>query len=94
MTILTQNIKQDYDSKQEQVDASVRFVLHDKPDFYKALGNLPARVQAALLVIVADWAGPPTGYHFGVLRAAYRQYSRESGFISVDEKPFTTEEMV
>ena len=90
---LEQNIKLEYDTKQEQVDASVRFVLHDMPEYYTALGNLPARVQAAILVIVADWGGPPAGYHFGVLRAAYRQYSRESGFIGVDEKPFTTEEM-
>ena len=33
MTTLDLNIKQDYPTKQEQVDASVRFVLHDMPDY-------------------------------------------------------------
>lgn len=93
MNTLAQNVKLEYATKQEQVDASVRFVLYDMPEYYTALGNLPARVQAAILVIVADWVGPPAGYHFGVLRAAYRQYSRGTGFIGADELPFATEDM-
>lgn len=90
--MLEQNIKQNYDSKIEQVDASVRFVLMDQPDYYESLGNLPSRVQAALLTIVGDWM-EPAGYHFRVLRAAYRQFTRETGFISGDEAPFTNEEL-
>lgn len=91
MTTLEQNIKHFYDTKQEQVDASVRFVLQDMPDYYKALGNLPGRVQAALLTMIVDWHNP-TGYHFQVLRAAQRQYSRGTGFIGKDEPPFTDED--
>lgn len=90
--MLEQNIKQDYNSKIEQVDASVRFVLMENPDFYESLGNLPSRVQAALLTIIGDWV-EPSGYHFDVLRAAYRQFHRESGLITVDEVPFTHEEL-
>ncbi len=92
MNTLVQNIKQDYDTKYEQVDASVRFVLHDKPEFYESLRYLPKRVEAAILTMVMDWM-EPVGYHFAILRAAARQYNRGSGFISEDEAPFTLDEL-
>lgn len=92
MSNLEQNNKLIYASKQEQVDASVRFVLEDLPEYYLSLGNLPNRVQAAIMTIVVDWT-EVSGYHFRVLRAAQIQYSRGSGFIGTDEPPFTHEEL-
>lgn len=89
---LQQNIKEEYDTKSEQVDASVRFVLAEKPDYYESLKNLPSRVTAALLTMIADWS-EPTGYHFAVLRAAHRQFSRDTGYIESHERPFTDEEL-
>lgn len=88
---LQQNIKQTYDTKFEQVDASVRFVLHDYPAMYESLGSLPCRVKNAILTMVAEWH-EPAGYHFKVLRAALRQY-RDVGYILTDEPPFTDEEL-
>ena len=90
--MLEQNLKQTYDSKYEQVDASVRFVFQDQPDYYDALCNLPARVAASLMIIVIDWM-EPVGYHFRVLRAAQRQYSRQIGYMTHDEPPFKDEEL-
>lgn len=90
--MLEQNIKMVYDTKYEQVDASVRFVLQDKPEYYNALRNLPTRVASSLLVIVTDWM-EPSGYHFKVLRAAQRQYSRKPGYLGPDELPFTDGEL-
>ena len=89
---LEQNLKHTYDSRQEQVDASVRFVLHDNADYYESLKNLPGRVQATVLKIVID--NPrPAGYHFSVLRAALKQYSSGKGYMEVDEPPFTNDEL-
>lgn len=81
-----------FKTKQEQVDASIHFVLGDNPDYMQALGNRPARVQAALVRIVVDWP-EPSGYHFNVLRAAQRQYSRGDGLIAAEEPPYTHEEL-
>lgn len=92
MKTLEQNNKLLYASKQEQVDASVRFVLEDLPEYYLSLGNLPNRVQAAIMTMVVDWK-EVSGYHFNVLRVAQTQYSRGSGFIAVDEPPFTDKEL-
>lgn len=92
MSKLEQNLKLVYDTKQEQVDASVRFVLEDLPEYYLSLGNLPNRVQAAIMTMVVDWK-EIRGYHFRVLRAAQIQYSRGSGFIAKEELPFTDEQM-
>lgn len=89
---LEQNIKDKYDTKREQVDASVRFVLHDNADYYEALNNTPARVQAAVLKYVVD-SPRPAGYHFNVLRAALQQYHRGTGLLRDTELPFTSEEL-
>lgn len=93
-TITDLNIKDTYETKQEQVDSSVRFVLQDNKAYYDALKNLPNRVQAAIMTMVTDWENP-VGYHFRVLRAAQRQYTRNNfaGCITVDESPFTYEEL-
>lgn len=85
-------LTRDHKTKYEQVDSSVRFVLQDNADYYDILGSLPARVEAAISTIILDWM-EPTGYHFHVLRAAMRQYSRGSGFIASDEPPFSIEEL-
>lgn len=93
---LEQKCKETYDTKHEQVDASVRFVLAEKPDYYESLKNLPSRVTAALLVMIADMIDDwphGGGYHFKVLRAAYRQFSRDKGYIESHERPFTDEEL-
>jgi len=92
MSKLEQNLKVLYDTKQEQVDASVRFVLEDLPEYYLSLGNLPNRVQAAIMTMVVDWK-EVSGYHFRVLRAAQIQYSRGTGYIATDEIPFTHEQL-
>lgn len=85
-------LTREHATKQEQVDSSVRFVLQENKAHYEALGHLPARVTAAIMQIVVDWK-EPTGYHFNVLRAAQRQYSRGTGYIGPDEAPFTYEEI-
>lgn len=85
-------LTREHATKQEQIDSSVRFVLQDNNAFYESLGHLPARVTAAIMQIVVDWK-EPSGYHFNVLRAAQRQYSRGSGFIDTNEAPFTYEEL-
>lgn len=89
---LDQNIKTDYDTRHEQVDASVRFVLHDNADYYDSLKNLPSRVSAAVLRFVVE--NPrPAGYHYMVLRAALKQYTKGSGYMAPDEPPFTDDEL-
>lgn len=85
-------LTREHKTKYEQVDASVRFVLQDDKAHYDALRNLPNRVKESLMNIILDWH-EPTGYHFRVLRAALRQYSRECGYITGDEPPFTDEEL-
>lgn len=85
-------LTREHKTKQEQVDSSVRFVLQDQKAYYDTLGNLPGRVQAAILTIITDWH-EPAGFHFKVLRAAQRQFSRGTGFIGSDELPFTHEEL-
>lgn len=92
MTSLTQNLKDTYDTKREQVDASVRFVLQDEAEYYDALENLPARVKAAVLYMVANWM-EPAGYHFRVLKAGLRQFSQGTGVMAMDEPPFTDDEL-
>jgi hypothetical protein len=88
MNFLEQNLKLNYPTKVEQVDASVRFALEEQPAYYASLGCLPIRVPAALLAMVAE-SESPAGYHFRVLRLAYLQFSKGSGFIAGDEPPFT-----
>lgn len=90
---LEQNIKSEYDTKYEQVDASVRFVFQDNAAYYKVLANLPTRVEKALVWMCAHWYGGPVGYHFKVLRAAHYQYSETLGYLSDSEFPFTDEEL-
>ncbi len=87
-------LNREHKTKQEQVDASVRFVLQNNKAYYDSLKNLPNRVQAAILTMVTDWM-EPVGYHFLVLRAAQRQYTRNNfaGCITVDEPPFTVDEL-
>lgn len=89
---LPQNYKETYDTKHEQVDASVRFVLINNKAYYDGLSNLPSRVKESLINIVLDWH-TPGGYHYQVLRAAMKQYHREKGFITAEEPPFTHEEL-
>jgi hypothetical protein len=85
-------LTREHQTKQEQVDASVRFVLQDNKAYYNALGSLPSRVKESLMTIIIDWP-EASGYHFNVLRAAQKQYSRGAGFIDMTELPFTTEEL-
>ncbi len=89
--MLEQNLKETYDTKLEQVDASVRFVLQDEAEYYDALENLPARVKAAVLYMVVNWM-EPAGYHYRVLKAGMRQFL-DTGFIAMDEPPFTDDEL-
>ena len=81
-----------FNTKHEQVDASVRFVLQNNKAYYTGLSNLSYRVKESLITIVLDWK-EATGYHFNVLRAAQRQYSRGTGYIAAEEPPFTYEEI-
>lgn len=82
----------EFKTRQEQIDNSIQFVLGDRPEQIKSLGNRPSRVQAAILRMVIDWTDLG-GYHFRVLRAAQRQYSDEYGFITPEEPPYTWEQL-
>lgn len=88
---LEQNIKKVYDSRFEQVDASVRFVLINDPLLYEHLTR-PERVKEAILHMVRHWPSVD-GYHYHVLRAAHRQYSMLTGFMTAEEPPYTHEEL-
>lgn len=87
-TKLEQNFKLTYDSKIEQVDASVRFVMVDQPAYYEALRNLPGRVVAALLILAIENPEFISGYHYRILQKAHFQFARTTGFIGLDEAPF------
>lgn len=86
------NIKQNYDSRREQVDASVRFVLQNELAYYDALSDLPKRVEASLLHMICHWDSP-SGYHFRVLREAHRQFSLRTGYMEDNEPPFTDDDL-
>lgn len=77
-------------NKSDQVDEVIKVVFADYPEYYDALGNMPSRVSAALLHMIGE-GHPMDGYHFKILQAAYRQYSKGSGVLSSSEPPFDIE---
>lgn len=90
--MLEQNIKEEYASKTEQVDASIRYAFWQRASSYNAINSLPERVREAILFLVRDH-GSLQGYHYKVLRAALKQFSETTGFMDSSEPPFTDAEL-